>query len=183
MSTMRNRKQILNFFKQKGRELLPSLFTRVNKKVRKGKKGIQRTDNPQLEAGHRFNGGWRSIRSLRQSSWNAHEVGKRMERILQSTTRDTETERTQEKKRQAGQRTARLARLYDNEDFQLLWKAFQSWEAMSYDDLTKVATRKDQVSIEYYVGFMNGRISVLSDTKDLITRSIIAHKKDAANTE
>lgn len=148
-----------------------------------GKQGTGSKKDSKLATSHRRHGGWRSIRAQRASSWDAAEVSKRMERVLQPAPREGEAERIQEKKRRTSERTTRLARLYHNEDFQLLWKALQSWEAMSYDDLTKVTTRKDQVSIEYYVGFMNGRIAVISDIKDLFTRSVIAHKKDEAAAE
>lgn len=141
--------------------------------------GVRKKRNPKLATPHRRHGRRRSIRSYWKDTWDAIAVRRKMERVLQPTERGSQDERVREKKERGAERIAKLSRLYEDKDFQYLWLILQRWEASSYEDIAKPEVRKDGMSLDYYIGYMAGRIGVLSDIKDLVIRATISQRKNA----
>jgi len=154
-------------FKKTNRRRLSSLFRRESNEKR----------NTKLATSHRRHGRRRSIRSYWKDTWDAVKVSRRMERVLQPTEGNSQSERIREKKKRGEERAVTLKRLYEDKDFQYLWGILEKWEAMAYEDLARPELRKKGTTLAYYMGFMSGRIGTLSDIKDLVIRSVVSYGK------
>jgi len=125
-----------------------------------------------LETAHRRHERWTNIREQRKSAWDANTIIGKMGRVLRPTNREEEAGGISERERRASERNIKLARLYENEDFKEYFEILKNFEANDYLSLTTPEYRKKGMSLQYYIGFINGRISRGEDEKNLIITAI-----------
>ena len=130
-----------------------------------------------METKHGRRVGRRSIKSACQRFWNEAQKLRTMERILRKPTRSQQTERIRRKQEKDGQRATRLKRLNKNPDFSIIRKKLKDEETMAIYGLATATTKRDNVSMDYYVGYLNGRISLIWEIRDMISKAIITMSK------
>ena len=108
--------------------------------------------------------------------WDANNVGKRVEKILRPASREEEATRLQEKAERTRKRSLRLSQLSKNEGWRDLEKLLEQYEIIAYTNLRFPSTRKDNVSLDEWIGVQNGTLGVIEGIRQEVRSAVTSLK-------
>lgn len=118
-----------------------------------------------------------NIKRFTQRLWDANEKLRRMAGVLRKRPRKEEGEGVSAKEARAKERALRLKKIYEDEDFKEVIDALTEIENISYFSIKHPETKRDAISLDYYYGYMNGRISVVDHFRDMFHKAILHLQK------
>jgi len=133
--------------------------------------------NTELEAEHRRLNTRRSVKRFVRKFWDETNVSRKMERILRKRSRKEKAPGVQEKEERVYKRNARLTRFCNHEGYRDLVSILRSHENAGYFGLRHPEIRKDNASLEYYLGFINGKLSEIEDIRIIFRNAKMAVAK------
>lgn len=166
------------FIKLRG--FLSSLLQRLSEvRERKDSKFISQ-DNPDLEAALRRHDGRGSVEAFTQRIWDAVKKPQRMDGSLHKhTLRTRQDEEIQRKQEEVNKRNIRLTRLERTEGWVDIVNMLRQWENFCYMNLRFPETRKDKVSLDYFLGYQNGSLWIIEGLRKEVYNAITSLKKQA----
>lgn len=121
--------------------------------------------------GRRERGG--SIERHTRHLWDTTAKLQRVAKALRTTIRKKETSGLQSQKEPNTERYAILKRLYESNDFNIVKEILISKESAAYFGLRHPETKKEGLTMDYYNGYLNGRIGVIEEIRDEFDRAVI----------
>lgn len=151
---------------------------------RKGRSVYEREGHSELEAQHRRQQTWRNIGEFGRSLWNETNVSRRLESLLRKRSRAEKDERVREAKERIHERNVRVAKLTDSKGYSDFVKFQQKAERLAYMGLRHPEFRKsDNHSLEYYIGFQNGVLSMIEDDRKFFEDAVFGVEKEVQQAE
>jgi hypothetical protein len=141
--------------------------------------------NSELEAKRRRHQTWRNLGNFTRSLWNEAKISRRVESSLRKRLREKEDGRIQEAKERVYQRNLRVSKLCDSEGYSDFVKFLQKCEKIGYAALRHPEFRKgdNQQSLDYYMGFQNGLLSMIEDSRKFFDDAIFMVEKATQENE
>lgn len=138
--------------------------------------------DPKLETSSGRHDIRRSVESFTQRVWDAVQKPKGVAELLRKqslrTRKDEEVQRRQE---EIDKRNIRLVHLSRTQGWEIdVVNMLRQWENFCYMNLRFPETRKDKVSLEYFLGYQNGSLWVIESLRKEIYNAVTNLKKQNA---
>lgn len=128
----------------------------------------------------------RHIESFTRRLKNSVQESFRMAKVLSRATRIEETERVRERAERRGKQAVEIVRLVKQPGFHHYQSMMERTEADAYFALrSPSALKKDGMSLEYFVGFYAGVLSLVDDFKNVadVAAAEVEKARERANKE
>jgi len=148
---------------------------RLFRKIKEWFAFYQQDSELEAESGRRLIRG--GIERYSRHLWDSTSKLAKMDRVLRKRSRDEEAERVRVQSEKARTRSAELKRVYESKDFEHEKHELQTIENACYWSLRHPESRKNNISFEFYNGYLNGQLSVIEHLRSMYERSIAEAKR------
>lgn len=138
-----------------------------------------REENSRLEIGHGRRISRGNIATFLRGLWeNAFNVSPRVGKVLQPTARTKEAAGVSAKAEARARANSQISWLANRPEFKYFAQLLEKIETDSYFTLRNMHVKKSDISMEYAVGYENGKLAVIDDIRSLMTTGIVGLKRD-----
>ena len=163
------------------RNFFSSLFQSMRKMSRQNENRNVGEENSNLEASrgrHDIRG---NIEAFTKRVWDASQKLQTMDELLRKQSlRARKNEEIQRREEAVSKRNLLLAKLTESEEYEIIVEFFKRIENNAYFNLRFPESRKDQVSMDYFVGFQNGSLYVIENFRSMFAEAIRSLQKQHA---
>lgn len=143
---------------------------------------ISHADNPNVEAAFERHDIRRSVEAFTKRVWDAVKNVQTVDGSLRKRTLRTRSdEEIQRKQEEVNKRNLRLTHLSKTEGWKIdVINMLRQWENFCYMNLRFPESRKDKVSLDYFLGFQNGSLWIIESFRKEIYNSATNLKRQNA---